>query len=276
MKKLISLIFCLFIFSSSSFALVEIDITRGNLDPLPIAVSPLYIEQGSKDIKQNGKIIKNVGEEISQVIEEKWLGRISYSEALEIQNRFVTDRLENKVNDTILLLEHEPVYTIGRTRDKSSLQKEASDLPYPVFETNRGGQATYHGPGQLVGYPILDLKLYKKDLHIYLRSLEKALIDACNQFKIKATTRKGLTGVWCSNRKIASIGVGVRHWISMHGFAINVSGDLSPFKEIIPCGISDVEMTSIHHESGNKMSVEDFSKIVSKSIKNELLILLSK
>jgi lipoyl(octanoyl) transferase len=215
-------------------------------------------------------------EKYSQVIEEKWLGRISYSEALEIQNRFVTDRLENKVNDTILLLEHEPVYTIGRTRDKSSLQKEALDLPYPVFETNRGGQATYHGPGQLVGYPILDLKLYKKDLHIYLRSLEKALIDACNQFKIKATTRKGLTGVWCSNRKIASIGVGVRRWISMHGFAINVSGDLSPFKEIIPCGISDAEMTSIHNESSNKVSVKDFSTVVSKSIKNELLNLLEK
>ena len=210
------------------------------------------------------------------VIEEKWLGRISYSKALEIQNRFVKDRLDNKIKDTLLLLEHEPVYTIGRTRDKSSLQKKGSDLPYPVFETNRGGQATYHGPGQLIGYPILNLRLYKKDLHLYLRSLENSLIDTCKQFSIKATTRKGLTGVWCSNRKIASIGVGVRYWISMHGFAINISGDLSPFKEIIPCGISDVEMTSIHHESDNKISVEDFSKIVSKSIKNELLILLSK
>ncbi len=210
------------------------------------------------------------------VIEEKWLGRISYSEALDIQNRFVTERLENTINDTILLLEHESVYTIGRTRDKSSLQKEESDLPYPVFETNRGGQATYHGPGQLVGYPILDLKLYKKDLHIYLRTLENSLIDACHQFKINATTRKGLTGVWCNNRKIASIGVGVRQWVSMHGFAINVSGDLSPFKEIIPCGISDAEMTSIHNESNQKVSVKDFSKVVSTSIKNELLHLLEK
>ena len=214
-------------------------------------------------------------EKFSPVIEEKWLGRISYSEGLEIQNQFVYDRLENKTEDTLLLLEHDTVYTIGRTRDKSSLQKKEVELPYPVFEPNRGGQATYHGPGQLIGYPILDLNFYKKDLHIYLRSIEKSLIDACEQFDIKATTREGLTGVWCDNRKIASIGVGVRRWISMHGFAINVSGDLKPFKEIIPCGIRDAEMTSIHQESKHKVSVKDFSTVVSKSFKNELLNLLS-
>ncbi|MDC0048371.1 lipoyl(octanoyl) transferase LipB [Verrucomicrobia bacterium] len=207
----------------------------------------------------------------SLIIRDKWLGRISYSEALEIQNRAVTDRLEDKIEDTLFLLEHEPVYTIGRTRDKSSLQNKASNLPYPVFETNRGGQATYHGPGQLVGYPILNLKLYKKDLHLYLRCLEKTLIRACEYFNVKATTREGLTGVWCDNRKIASIGVGVRQWVSMHGFAVNITKELSPFKKIIPCGISDAEMTSIHHESGTVISVRDFSKVVFESLENELI-----
>ncbi|HAA87684.1 MAG TPA: octanoyltransferase [Verrucomicrobiales bacterium] len=213
--------------------------------------------------------------ECSLVIEEKWLGRIPYSDGLEIQNRCVEDRYNNKIEDTLLLLEHDSVYTIGRTRDKSSLKKNEPDLPYPVFETNRGGKATYHGPGQLVGYPILNLRSYQKDLHIYLRSLEKSLINACKECNIDATTRDGFTGVWCKNRKIASIGVGVRHWVSMHGFAINVCGDLSPFNEIIPCGISGAEMTSIKNESGNELSVQDFSKIVSKSLKEELLNLIN-
>ena len=214
-------------------------------------------------------------EKFPPAIVEKWLGRVSYSEGLEIQNQFVRNRLENKSEDTLLLLEHDPVYTIGRTRDKSSLKKDEPDLPYPVFETNRGGKATYHGPGQVVGYPILNLKSYKKDLHLYLRSLEKSLINACKQFNIHATTRDGFTGVWCKNRKIASIGVGVRHWVSMHGFAINVCGDLSPFNEIIPCGISGAKMTSIQNESSNELSVQDFSKIVSESLKEELLNLIN-
>src|SRR5205807_10503670 len=158
------------------------------------------------------------------------------------------------LEDELLLLEHEPVYTIGRTPDKSSLLNSAH-LPHPLFVINRGGQATYHGPGQLIGYPIVDLRRCGQDLHLYLRWLEQLLIDLLQVFGVTAARRDGLTGVWVEERKIASIGVGVRHWISMHGFALNVNGDLSPFDQITPCGISNVAMTSIEKEAGKGVTV---------------------
>ena len=154
------------------------------------------------------------------------------------------------------MLEHEPVYTIGRTPDQSSLLGVAH-LTHPLFPINRGGQATYHGPGQLVGYPIIDLRRCGQDLHRYLRWIEETLIELLTTFDLKAETRVGLTGVWVEDRKIASIGVGVRHWISMHGFALNVFGDLSPFDQIVPCGIANVRMTSIEQESGETRSVKE-------------------
>ena len=203
-------------------------------------------------------------------IEKHWLGRISYSEGLEIQNNKVQLRIEGEINDQVLLLEHEPVYTIGRTKDHSSLPDEPASLPHPLFITNRGGKATYHGPGQLIGYPILDLKNYKQDLHIYLRSIENSLVNTCLHYGIKANTKDGLTGVWCDSRKIASIGVGVRQWVSMHGFAINVNGDLSPFNEITPCGIKDAEVTSIEKETGSKVDLQEFSDNAFKYLSEEL------
>ena len=157
--------------------------------------------------------------------------------------------------ESVILLEHEPVYTIGRLLDKSSL-RAVDHLPYPVFETNRGGQATYHGPGQLVGYPILDLRARGRDLHSYLRKLEDLLIDLLEDFGIPGSKIEGKTGVWVEDRKIASIGVGVRKWVTMHGFALNVASDLSGFLSIIPCGISGVQMTSISKESGAEISLE--------------------
>jgi lipoyl(octanoyl) transferase len=132
-------------------------------------------------------------------------------------------------------------------------------LPHPVIEINRGGQATYHGPGQLVGYPILDLTGFGRDLHRYLRALELALIAACSAHGIKAALRDGLTGVWVEERKIASIGVGVRRWITMHGFAINVRNNLAGFDNIIPCGLENVSMTSLEQETGSTMSVAAFA-----------------
>jgi lipoyl(octanoyl) transferase len=150
------------------------------------------------------------------------------------------------------------------------LKGDGTDLPHPVFETNRGGQATYHGPGQLVGYPILDLTAYGKDLHVYLRSLEDSLIAACAGFGVSAGRREGLTGVWCEDRKVASIGVGVRHWISMHGFAINVGADLSGFDSIVPCGIGGVQMTSISAESGRDVGVEEFGEVAFSRLADSL------
>jgi len=186
----------------------------------------------------------------------RWLGRVDFAEALALQEELVArKRTDPASRDELLLLEHEPVYTIGRTPDHSSLL-DAAHLPYPLFPINRGGQATYHGPGQLMGYPIVDLRRCGQDLHRYLRWLEQLLIDLLGEYRISAERREGLTGVWVGSRKIASIGVGVRHWITMHGFALNVCGDLTPFAKIVPCGITNVTMTSMERELKSELSVD--------------------
>lgn len=194
----------------------------------------------------------------------RWLGRLSFADALALQEQLVAEkRADPAGDDELLLLEHEPVYTIGRTPDQSSL-RGADHLPHPLFPINRGGQATYHGPGQLMGYPIVDLRRCGQDLHRYLRWLEELLVETLAETGVNATTRAGLTGVWVANRKIASIGVGVRHWITMHGFALNVGGDLSPFAQIVPCGITNVTMTSIEKETSRAFSVEQVAGVVEK------------
>lgn len=186
----------------------------------------------------------------------RWLGTVSYADGLALQNELVEQRHRGEIGDTVLLLEHEPVYTIGRTRDQTSL-RDPGELPHPVFEINRGGQATYHGPGQLVGYLILDLNVHGRDLHDYLRRIESFLIAFAGHFGMEAVRREGLTGVWVEDRKLASIGVGVRKWISMHGFGLNVSSDLSGYEAITPCGIANVTMTSLSQESGREITVEE-------------------
>jgi lipoyl(octanoyl) transferase len=194
---------------------------------------------------------------MSGPLEVRWLGRLDFAVALARQEDLVrVRRAQPDAPDELWLLEHDPVYTIGRTPDRLSLRGVAH-LPHPLFEINRGGQATYHGPGQLVGYFLIDLRHYGQDLHRYLRWIEALLVELLAQCGVGAMTRTGLTGVWVGDpeitgagRKIASIGVGVRHWITMHGFALNVSGDLSPFGAITPCGIANVTMTSIERETG--------------------------
>jgi lipoyl(octanoyl) transferase len=189
---------------------------------------------------------------------------MAFGDALALQEELVAKkRADQSLGGELLLLEHEPVYTIGRTPDQSSL-RGVEHLPHPLFPINRGGQATYHGPGQLIGYPIIDLRNCGQDLHRYLRWLEDLLVETLAELGISATTREGLTGVWLENRKIASIGVGVRHWITMHGFALNVCGDLSPFDQIVPCGISNVTMTSIEKETGHHDSVMEVASRVSE------------
>ncbi len=194
----------------------------------------------------------------------RWLGRMNFADALQLQEEIVAEKCVHRgAADELLLLEHEPVYTIGRTPDKSSLLG-AAHLPYPLFAINRGGQATYHGPGQLMGYPIVDLQRCGQDLHKYLRWLERLIIELLVDYEIAATQRGGLTGVWIGARKIASIGVGVRHWITMHGFALNVCGALTPFDHIVPCGISNVTMTSIELETDKRFSVVDVADAFGK------------
>ena len=190
------------------------------------------------------------------MLHSRWLGRVPFAEALALQEDLVAKKIADPAApDTLLLLEHEPVYTIGRTPDRSSLRDPAA-LPHPLIVTGRGGQATYHGPGQLIGYPILDLRPRGQDLHRHLRALEDLLIALCAHFGVAGTRREGLTGVWVGEKKIASIGIGVRRWISLHGFALNVGGDLTPYHAITPCGIAAVEMTSLERASGRVLSVQ--------------------
>jgi lipoyl(octanoyl) transferase len=210
----------------------------------------------------------------------RWLGRMDFARALLLQEEIVLEkRHDSSVQDQLLLLEHEPVYTIGRTPDQSSLfargrirrdELGAAHLPHPLFVINRGGQATYHGPGQLMGYPIIDLRRRGQDLHNYLRWLEQLLIELLTGYKIAASQRESLTGVWVGDRKIASIGVGVRHWITMHGFALNVSGDLSPFNQIVPCGINNVAMTSMEKEMGTAFSVAGVAASLEQIARNQI------
>lgn len=192
---------------------------------------------------------------------------IPYPEGLALQEKTVAAILAGSGSDTIIMLEHEPVYTIGRLRDQSSLRTPAS-LAHPVFETNRGGQATYHGPGQITGYPILDLNPRGRDLHLHLRLIEDALIAACEDLGVDATRRDGMTGVWVEDRKLASIGVGVRKWISMHGFAINVTREcLPPFLAITPCGLDGVGMTCLEAESTSPIGIKTATTVILERLK---------
>ena len=189
---------------------------------------------------------------------------MEFADALVLQEELLARKREDRsLEDELLLLEHEPVYTIGRTPDKSSLL-DSAQLPHPLFVINRGGQATYHGPGQLIGYPIVDLRRCGQDLHRYLRWLEQLLIDLLAHYGIAASRRESLTGVWVDQRKIASIGVGVRHWITMHGFALNVCGDLSPFDHIVPCGINNVAITSMEKETKKSFTVAEVAPTLEK------------
>ncbi len=206
---------------------------------------------------------------MNEIVVPRWLGMISYEKGIELQESLVRSKTTGSEENHLLLLEHDPVYTMGRMRDETSLGDE-KHLPHPVRRTNRGGQATYHGPGQLVGYPVLDLQLFGKDLHAYLRFLEEVLIALSARHGIIATRHEGKTGVWVEDRKIASLGVGVRRWISMHGFAININGDLAPFHHITPCGLVGVEMTSLEAEGAKNVTVETCAREVGL-IFNELI-----
>jgi lipoate-protein ligase B len=178
-----------------------------------------------------------------QVIEA---GRIPYREALAWQRALAQARIAGRLeHDVLLLLEHPAVVTLGRTaRPAHVLRPDGVE----VVEVERGGDVTFHGPGQLVGYPILDLGGHRRDLHWYLRALEQALIAALAELGIPGERSPGYTGVWVRGRKIASIGVHVRQWVTWHGFALNVTTDLAAFERIVPCGIPGVVMTSLERE----------------------------
>jgi lipoyl(octanoyl) transferase len=180
------------------------------------------------------------------------LGAMIYSEALELQRQVARDRISGAIpEDVLLLVEHPPVVTLGRSSKEKNLISSPAFLAskgVELFEVERGGDVTFHGPGQLVGYPIIDLKRHRQDLHWFLRQVEEALIRTLSRYGIPGERSTGYTGVWTAARKIASIGVHARDWVTWHGFALNVVTDLSFFDFIVPCGIQDVEMTSIAKE----------------------------
>lgn len=180
------------------------------------------------------------------------LGVVSYADALELQRAAARARLDGRLDqDLLILVEHPPVITTGRSTKAGNLLVDRDALAQrgvELFDVERGGDVTFHGPGQLVGYPIIDLKRHKEDLHWYLRQVEQVMIDALAATGIVAGRNPGKTGVWTNGRKIASIGVHARQWVTWHGFALNVTTDLSYFDLMVPCGIADVVMTSVERE----------------------------
>ncbi|HVR71922.1 MAG TPA: lipoyl(octanoyl) transferase LipB [Vicinamibacteria bacterium] len=181
------------------------------------------------------------------------LGRMPYADALDLQARLVAERQRDAVPDTLLLLEHDPVFTLGRNARAEHVLVPAEALRargFEVFETGRGGDVTYHGPGQAVGYPILRLEPGRQDVHRYVRDLEEVMIRACADHGVAAARVAGRTGVWVGGEKIGAIGVRIARWVTSHGFALNVGNDLAPFQLIVPCGIRDGGVTSLERVRG--------------------------
>jgi lipoate-protein ligase B len=211
------------------------------------------------------------------------LGITDYQKALKLQISLLEKRIKEEIEDVLLLLQHPPTFTLGRsgkTEHFLSNVKELKKRGIHFEAIGRGGDITYHGPGQLIGYPIMDLKRFRCDIHLYLRNIEEMIIYTLNDFNISAQRIRGLTGVWVNNEKIASIGIGVKRWVAYHGFALNVNTDLSYFDMIIPCGIPDAKMTSMKKlksdtENINMIQVESsiinaFSNVFNRVLTSEL------
>ncbi len=196
------------------------------------------------------------------------IGRTRYADAWELQRKLFDLRHFGMIGDVLVFTEHEHVYTLGKGADLDHLlatEEELSNGGTEVFRIDRGGDVTYHGPGQVVGYPILDLSQYKTDLHWYLRSLEEVIILALEEFDIEAGREEGMTGVWVKGEKIAAIGVKVSRWVTMHGFALNVNTDLERYGRIIPCGIFHKGVTSMAGILGKSVDLNDVHQCLTRA-----------
>ena len=194
------------------------------------------------------------------------LGIVDYERAHALQQALVAARMRDEIGDTLLLLEHPHVYTLGRGADEKFILAMRPGVP--VHRVSRGGQVTYHGPGQIVGYPILKLEGAARDVSRYLRHLEQAMIAALARFGIAGERREKLTGVWVDRRKIASIGVGIRRWVTFHGLALNVNPDLAYFDAIVPCGIAGCEMTSLAQLGRTDVRVVEFANALRSAFRD--------
>ena len=187
------------------------------------------------------------------------LGIVDYVPAYQLQERLVQEQMQDSGSDSLLLLQHNPVITIGRSGDRNNILVSESALAaagISICEIDRGGDVTYHGPGQLTGYPIINLRHFRKDIHWYLRQLEETIIKVLAEYNIVGERMEGYTGVWVGNEKVAAIGVAIRRWITYHGFALNVHPDMSHFQLITPCGITDKGVTSLEKLLGHRVDMD--------------------
>lgn len=193
---------------------------------------------------------------------------IDYQEAWNLQKEVFELRYKNRISDVLFLLEHPHTYTLGKVADKNNLigsDKYLKENKISVYDIDRGGDVTYHGPGQIVGYPIINLNDWEKDTHKYLRALEEIIMRVCKEYGLNAERNSKHTGVWMGNRKIAAIGIKVSRWITMHGFAFNANTDLSLFNGIIPCGIVDKDVTSLQKELGHDVDLNQTKELIVKN-----------
>ena len=207
----------------------------------------------------------NIATNIIDVLD---LGLSPFKEVWDLQKELVKKRQNGQIKDTLILAEHEPVYTLGKNANENHiLQNSPRDVK--TYQIERGGDVTFHGPGQLVGYPIMDLHNYNKSISCYMRSLEQLIIDTLAEFRVTAERKDGLTGVWVGDEKIAALGVRVTRWITMHGFALNVSPDLTYYSGIIPCGIFEYGVTSMAKQLTDKVAVDSVKQVLIEKFMNQ-------
>ena len=217
-------------------------------------------------------MIKTINSNLANTqIDIQDLGKLLYKKTWNYQKELLKKRSKNEINDTLILVEHEPVFTLGKNADENHILQNYPDN-IKTYQIERGGDVTYHGPGQLVGYPILDLRNYKKSISWYMRSLEQVIIDTLFDYNITANRKNGLTGVWYNNEKIAALGVRVSRWITMHGFSLNVNPNLNHYKNIIPCGIFEHGVTSMSNILNENIDYEHVKKTIIKKFFNQFKI----
>ena len=183
------------------------------------------------------------------------LGLSDYNDTWKLQKKLQSKRILGEIEDHLLLVEHPPVFTLGKNASKQHIINNSEDVS--IIQTDRGGNITFHGPGQLVCYPILDLNHYKRSITWYMRELEQLIIDVLSEYGIKASRKKGLTGTWVKDKKIAALGVRISRWVTMHGFSLNINPDLNFYRNIIPCGIKEYGVTSMAKIMGNEVPSMD-------------------